>query len=1219
MNIYNCIKFIKDFFSSIFNKTEESSNINFFSLGPTDNASNIEVYSVPLDSAIKDDSVKNIAISGGYASGKSSVILSFFNSNKGKMYKTLYISLAEFNNFIDDKYNNFNNINNKGEKVEYLQSIEKSIIQQILYSVPQSKVPLSSFKRLNKHSKIRMFCLEMFIILGLISLLIIFNTEIYFYSINRINDVIEKLGSYFGTIIILTSTIFVLFSFYVLLFYISVKIKLGRFKINNIEIELNKNNESLFNVYLDEMIYFFQVSKIDVVIFEDLDRLLNSDRLLSKIREINILINNSKVINKKITFLYALQDDYFNRAEERTKFFDYILPIVPISSKLSSKNNLSKGLEIIGFKNIVSDEYLHDISIFIDNQRTIDSIINEYYIFKNMFLEVQLDDSKLLSMIVYKNLYPNRYSELSSSKGKLYEILNNKKLVINETISKISDEEEKIKSQIKILDESVLFSKKQVKALIIGSVIGQKLTSYNQSITSINFGNKNFTIDQFLSPSFDISLIKDLHSIKIGNGNEYFKDTFETILGPMDRIVLQTESIITKNETNIIDLREQLNNLSLERRNVEFNNLSEILTKYNVKINEPDLNEFELFCLKRGYIDERYDIFLHLFITDDLAESDYKFVVNVKNNRFNEFDLLLNDPEKIIQIYLNEDDFYSISVINKSIIDVLFQKNDYFSKQAKFRNMVEINYNEIGNKMIMYFEKSNKEMRYNFINELFYKTSKFSRYFMKQVIKNSQLNDMFVSSILLNQNIQKSFQYKDTLRDNINLLSENYYLDEILKDDVILSFLKELGVKFSNLSSYSLQEEEVVKLIENELLLPNIKMNELVLNSFGIDYFEFENKPLSILNSLKEDLFDKYILSNFDLFIQNCYSLTENHDEEQTIIEYVLNNSKLSLSTKQSFILFLNTKIEEVYTNDLILLKEIIEKELLINSLDNVLQLKDILIPNLDVFQDYNKITDDLYSIFAMFYNQSINLIKETRVPLEKDFMTFVIFNKYIDLNNLKKLKKISTTKFDNIDYFTNKISPEKIEYLITNNFLNLTVENMSYINSNDLFNLIPIFLVNNLSEFISNKDTYIISEEVQKKIIENSDITIEQKLMLINNIHFNKLINEMKEFFLQNVNISELYECNDTLIELYVSSITDINEVIEVLIVLLSNDININEILKKSQIEMIKNINNIEKNIVTLKNNEKNLTFAKLLKEKGYISSYNNDHINIKLNNFRK
>ena len=54
---------------------------------------------------------------------------------------------------------------------------------------------------------------------------------------------------------------------------------------------------SVFNAYLDEIVYFFETTKYDVVVFEDLDRFVNKDIIFYKLRELNTILNNSRCLD----------------------------------------------------------------------------------------------------------------------------------------------------------------------------------------------------------------------------------------------------------------------------------------------------------------------------------------------------------------------------------------------------------------------------------------------------------------------------------------------------------------------------------------------------------------------------------------------------------------------------------------------------------------------------------------------------------------------------------------------------------------------------------------------------------------------------------------------------------------------------------------------------------------------------------------------------------
>ena len=80
---------------------------------------------------------------------------------------------------------------------------------------------------------------------------------------------------------------------YKILFLITTKVNISRFKIKDAEVEIDDKPESIFNKYLDEIIYFFQATEHSVVVIEDLDRYEgNASFIFQKLRELNTLINS---------------------------------------------------------------------------------------------------------------------------------------------------------------------------------------------------------------------------------------------------------------------------------------------------------------------------------------------------------------------------------------------------------------------------------------------------------------------------------------------------------------------------------------------------------------------------------------------------------------------------------------------------------------------------------------------------------------------------------------------------------------------------------------------------------------------------------------------------------------------------------------------------------------------------------------------------------------
>lgn len=105
------------------------------------------------------------------------------------------------------------------------------------------------------------------------------------------------------------------------------------FQGNEIEIFAD-SDESYFDKYLNEVLYLFENASVDGIVFEDIDR-FNNTSIFERLREINTLTNirlkekSNGDSWKPLRFIYLMRDDIFEN-KDRTKFFGFILPIVPV-------------------------------------------------------------------------------------------------------------------------------------------------------------------------------------------------------------------------------------------------------------------------------------------------------------------------------------------------------------------------------------------------------------------------------------------------------------------------------------------------------------------------------------------------------------------------------------------------------------------------------------------------------------------------------------------------------------------------------------------------------------------------------------------------------------------------------------------------------------------------------------------------------------------------
>lgn len=104
----------------------------FERLTPIDNM-DLDVYEDAIDYVFENSDIKNVAISGAYSAGKSSVLASYKKKHSEKSF--LHISLAHFQS------------PDEQEATEVKESVlEGKILNQLIHQIPSEKIPQTNFR-----------------------------------------------------------------------------------------------------------------------------------------------------------------------------------------------------------------------------------------------------------------------------------------------------------------------------------------------------------------------------------------------------------------------------------------------------------------------------------------------------------------------------------------------------------------------------------------------------------------------------------------------------------------------------------------------------------------------------------------------------------------------------------------------------------------------------------------------------------------------------------------------------------------------------------------------------------------------------------------------------------------------------------------------------------------------------------------------------------------
>lgn len=659
------------------NKTDENGNPNP-KYGPVEDIANM----------LGNEKVKNIALTGPYGSGKSSVLRTLMRDYPKAKYLNISLATLEddtlYKKLVDKETKENENPgkkdaqkqNNKFEKdkEEINHLIEYSILQQIIYKEKAQKLRQSRLKRIQDIKWYKALILAAAFVVAVIAAFVLFEPKIL--HVDTLYRFFSCRASWKTVWDIICFTYLIVFFVYVLwkVFISAYNSKINKLNIKNVEIGIAENT-SIFNLHLDEIIYFFEVTKYNVVIIEDLDR-FETSHIFLKLRELNQLLNSSNSIGRRIVFIYAVRDDIFNDTN-RTKFFDYITTVIPVINYSNAKDMLLSALQQHGITDI-SEATCKELGLYIDDMRMLHNIVDEYIQYKSR-VGKGLPAKNLLGMIVYKNYFPKDFAELHNREGVVYKIISNKKKYQDELLANLYQKK-------KELEEILAYEKDRYQA-----TTGKELRSLYVNRYQIE---TRFKILYFIGNNDSISpqdLIDDETKFQKLINNEF--KNYEYVVSPYYNRggTIEPLNLLFENIEKQVDpqygylQRLEAENEILKKRKKEIEqvddeiaiyhqkNLDQVLSTFEIKAFQEDISGIEdknrliEFLLKKGYINEYYYDYISYFYPATLTPQDKEFITDLRVGRKKDYNYQLIKIESIIE-ELSDELYFKAGVLNISLV-----------------------------------------------------------------------------------------------------------------------------------------------------------------------------------------------------------------------------------------------------------------------------------------------------------------------------------------------------------------------------------------------------------------------------------------------------------------------------------------------------------------------------------------------------------------------
>lgn len=633
--------------------------------------------------AIEDDHILNIAVTGPYGSGKSSVLKTLMEkAPKDAIFLDISLATLDADDSIEEDTPKTHNNDILNRKIEY------SILQQLVYRETLHTLPFSRLKKIRHLSDYTIKSITGYII-GLFAC--------FCFAFTPSLLLIDEVYSIFGIpaslqqAIRLIAVIFILIMLYDVIKHIIQTfggMRIGRVNVGGNEINM-ADEGSIFNRYLDEILYFFQCTEYNVVIIEDLDR-FNTPDIFLKLRELNHLINKSKIVNRKIRFIYAVKDDMFKDAS-RSKFFDYITTVIPVITTSNSKDKLREALSELGHKDEVPDDSIRDIAFHIDDMRLLYNIANEYHQYSvrlNNDKDHSLDSAKMLAMIAVKNYHPHDFSLLHKRDGKIYAAISKdakRKYVKIAIEQKIAEREQLYLEKLQTFDKTCHVSATELRLTYLMHIVSH----ISRSVTNIIVDNNAKSFIEIAKSQDDFNQILQYNKItyQYNYYNSNHQDTYSFKFSEIEKEV-NSELTFEERLKSLSEGREQLESdlqsIELEKAHVHTFTVKDLLMEFNLYEDEYfrsiELSPMEEDFIRNGLIAEDYNDYISYFYPGLMSLSDHQLCLDMRLDRNPAYDSQIDDCKALLA-ELPDNAFLYKSVLNITLLDYLAQhKVDYKRK-----------------------------------------------------------------------------------------------------------------------------------------------------------------------------------------------------------------------------------------------------------------------------------------------------------------------------------------------------------------------------------------------------------------------------------------------------------------------------------------------------------------------------------------------------------
>jgi len=817
-----------------------------------------------------------------------------------------------------------------------------------------------------------------------------------------------------------------------------------------------------------------------------------------------------------------IRDDVFT-SSDRSKFFDLIIPVVPVIDTSNTYDMFIEQFEKAGIEDQFNKRLLQDVSLYLSDMRLVTNIINEYLIYKTKLSKNGLPKraNNRLAMLIYKNLYPHDFDSLLQGKGYVAALFGEKDKLSKALRIKLQTEISILEGKINAADKEPLQTLDELNAIFFP--LNEHVMSIGEEVIPATIAHVDLVK----------KILENPDSTNAFNTNGRYPTTYRLDVAKLEEEMNKNpvyqqrkENIELKKGVVRNILEDKLAQMRIEEQQLSTYSLKKIIGQFDIGSAEeiqfwnPEMPPYEddeyideikkshgykllQYLIREGYINENYDSDISNFYPNSLTPTDKNFLLSLSERTPLGPEYKLQRPQTVLE-RLDDSHFTLKECWNFSLLEYLFEENKTKELKTWFSTLDGMVSDSSASKFLLDYWKIAKDKK-SFVTYVSFEfPTWFRRWSMEDILSGEA---WYTYCFIVIQTVPpltlEMINDDDWLTEQIS--NDSGFLSAYSGDvDLLIKGLETLKVQFQriDIAKSSAFFRLLCVVYKHNLYALNPEMIELFMHLYWkSDKEDIRQKSYTMLSMKKEKPLYKRISQNMDEYMAAILGNESNQfcDEEQFVLE-LLNNDDITFEHKEMYIDRLNTKIEylsEVDSHDLWM--QILKTNVARFNEENILDYY------AEKCSGADPLPEELVSFLSINRENLIwsqNTIDERLKLYDKsgyDFLLTLIKSISLPMDRYRTL--LSSIKYNYSAFPLDDLPKDRVRTLIELRILDITKANTELIRKSYPSLLLEYSHVNSkrFVELVENKDISAITEEELSKLLKDSKLDLKFKIRLIN------------------------------------------------------------------------------------------------------------------------